>query len=109
MSVFGKSELQLGFDVQDIERWHDRELRIDIQNGARAYYPYEGVVLLDIELNGTPLADQLLAYSTSRNRHRVDLPFNRLVPGPNLLIVRLDEDTTTTARFTAAEIGRKPQ
>jgi hypothetical protein len=109
MSVFGKSELQLGFDVQDIERWHDRELRIDIQNGARAYYPYEGVVLLDIELNGTPLADQLLAYSTSRNRHCVDLPFNRLLPGPNLLIVRLDEDTTTTARFTAAEIGRKPQ
>jgi len=97
----------LSFDVEHIEQWPGRELRIEVQIGARAYYPFEGVVLLDVELNGTPLADQLLWSSTSRASQSVDLPLNRLLPGANQVVVRLNENTTTTARFSCAEIGLK--
>ena len=106
LGAFGHSEVRFEFEVTGdpgVQRWR---FLVNHQLAARRYLPYQGrvMVLVRIDENAGTTSDMLT--ETGQHWEEFPIPVDRLPPGPHVIRVLLQEDSTTTYRLYGAQLER---
>jgi len=83
-------------------------LRVLGQQSARRYLPYQGMVQLELDLDGRPVGTQILTH-IGKGENEFELPSSWFRGGRQRLTLRLGEVSTTSYRLSRAVLAKHPR